>query len=114
MDDGTALRACRGEISHPLSGSRSIRHVAFAASVRSLRGPDVRSDMGRFSHMKTARVVIGAVLCITPLFPVGVAIIGYEYWKAGSRMAAADDAEAPSGGGPGTDGGAEEPAADEP
>lgn len=56
--------------------------------------------------MKTARVVIGAVLCITPLFPVGVAILGYEYWKAGSRMEASD-----VGSGAGTDG--DESAADE-
>lgn len=62
--------------------------------------------MGRFDHVKTARVVIGAVLCITPLFPVGVAILGYEYWKAGSRMAAAEDPGAPSGGGSGPGGGA--------
>lgn len=69
--------------------------------------------MGRFSHMKTTRVVIGAVLCITPFFPVGLAIIGYEYWKAGSRMAAADSGEAASSGNPGADDGTGEPAADE-
>lgn len=44
--------------------------------------------------MKTTRVVVGAILCITPLFPVGVAIIGYEYWKAGSRMEAAEEESA--------------------
>lgn len=56
--------------------------------------------------MKTARVVIGAVLCITPLFPVGVAILGYEYWKAGSRIEA-------SGAASGTGTEVDEPAADE-
>jgi len=43
----------------------------------------------RLDHMTTWKLVLGLVLCFTPLLPVGVVLLAYEYVRAGSRM---DDA----------------------